>query len=256
MNRWLVAGTFLTALALAAAAGATPYGASALADNNVTVSGTWTSVQWYKSDGCYSGVGDPTVSDWKTQAQGSTPVNLSTTASDTHGAAASSVQASAPGLVPTIAIHSDADVYGLVETSGHWAMGYSQGGANWLTSGATQNVTFTVDYTYDLDLINAHPDMPYAYAKIYVAFWGPSSQLLLTPDAEFVQVGNYLVKTVRIEAAGTSTGTVTGSKSWVVSVTSGAFYSFWAEADASVWTSSEPTATEPATWGAVKALYR
>ena len=35
------------------------YCADASATSDVTVSGSWSSVKWYESDGCYSGVGNP-----------------------------------------------------------------------------------------------------------------------------------------------------------------------------------------------------
>jgi hypothetical protein len=235
---------------------AQPYAASASVEDDVTVSGTWTSVQWYESDGCYSGVGDPAVEDWKTHPQSNTTVNLSTTASDTYGAASSSILVHAPSMVPTINIDSDADISGLPLATGHWASAFSQGGANWLTSGADQDVTVTIQYSYDLDLSTANPDSPYAFVKIYVAFWGPASQLLLTADSEFVAEGNYLVKTVQIDTKGTSTGTVTGSKDWVVSVTNGSFYSFWSMAWVEVYCADTPVPAQTSTWGMLKSLYR
>jgi hypothetical protein len=250
----LIVAALLLAANLPAHAG--PYGAKAQAHDSVTVSGSWSSVQWYESDGCYSGVGDPSVSDWKGRAQGNTPINLSTTASDARGNASSSIVVNAPLSIPTIVIHSAGDVHDVPMGASHWASAFSQGGANWLTSGATQSVTFTVDYRYNLDLTQAHPGMPYAFAKIYVAFWGPSGNLMLTPDNEFVSEGNYLVKEVRIKTTGGSTGTVTGSKSWTISVTNGGFYSFWSMAWAEAWTEYSPISVEPASWGAIKSLYR
>jgi len=249
----LVAGLLLAAQAPVYAG---PYGAKAQANDSVTVSGIWSSVQWYKSDGCYSGVGDPAVSDFKNRAQGNTPISLSTTASDAQGNASSSIVVNAPLSVPTIVIHSLGDVHDVPVSASHWASAYSQGGANWLTSGATQSVTFTVDYQYNLDLTQAHPGTAYAFAKIYVAFWGPSGNLMLTPDSEFISEGNYLVKEVRLQTVGSSTGTVTGTKSWTINVTNGGFYSFWSMASAEGWTEYSPVSAEPASWGAIKSLYR
>ncbi len=239
-------------------ADAAPFGGSAVVQSTVTVSGNWTSVQWYESDGCYSGVGDPEVSDWKVRAQNDTPVDLSTTASDANGSANSSITVAAPGLVPTINVSSDADVHGVLYSGAHWAMGYSQGGANWLTSGAAQVVDVTVEYAYDVSLVQAHPDpgSRSAYVKIYVALWGPGGELMLTPDAEFVPAGNYLVKEVILDTAGSSTGLVTGSKTWQVSVAGGSFYSFWSQADAFVWTSGPPTASDKTSWSTLKQLYQ
>jgi hypothetical protein len=243
-------------LSLAFVAHANPYAGSAEVHDSVTVSGAWSSVQWYESDGCYSGVGDPAVSDWKDRAQGDTPIDLSTQAGDAYGTAASGIKVDAPGLKPSIGIHSSADVHDLPDGDGHWASAYSEGGANWLTSSATQTVTVSVEYSYDLDLTQANPLSPYAFAKIYVAFWGPGGSLLLAPDAEFLLEGDYLVKTVQIDLAGGGTGAVTGSKSWDVGVTSGDFYSFWNMAWVETWTDAQPTSLEPTEWGHIKALYK
>jgi hypothetical protein len=232
-----------------------PYAVSAVVHDSVMVSGTWSSVQWYESDGCYSGVGDPAVSDWKTRPQGNTPINISTNAGDAYGSASSLLKVEAPELKPAIGIHSTAVLEDVPEGVSHWASAYSEGGSNWLTSGATQTVTVTVEYSYDLDLTDAGAGAPYAFVKIYVAFWGPSGGLMLTPDAEFVQEGNYLVKTVTLETIGGSTGTVTGSKSWNVDVTNGGFYSFWGMAWVEGFTESMPVPVESTSWGQIKALF-
>jgi hypothetical protein len=248
-------------LALAAApAFAGPFGASADVDNTITVSGSWTSVQWYEADGCYSGVGDPTVSDWDSQAQGNTPINLSTTASDSQGSAYSAISVFAGP--PTIDIESGAQVHDVQPGPGgevdyHWAFGYSQGGANWLTSGATQTVDVTVEYDIVLDPAEYGAAETEVFAKIYVAFWDGQNQptgpndLLLTEDAEWVRensgvpnTSDYLVRTVVLDTAGGVTKHFTGSKTWQVDVTSGSYYSFWGQADASAWTVAVP---EPAT---------
>jgi hypothetical protein len=259
------------ALILGSAAYAGPYEASADVESTITLSGNWTSVQWYESDGCYSGVGDPAVSDWKSQAQGNTPINLSTSASDSRGSASSAIAVFAGP--PTIDIASSAWVHDVRPTpSGdvdyHWAYGYSQGGANWLTSGATQLVNFTVDYSFEVDLTQASAYDSEAFIKIYVAFWDGQNQpsgpndLLLQEDAEWV-LGNsggsdYLVKTVLLDTAGATTGLVTGSKTWQVQVTAGSFYSFWGQADASAWTVAvpEPAAMALLTLGALALLRR
>lgn len=234
---------------------AAPYAASGFVIDSVTVSGSWSSVNWYESDGCYSGVGDPTVSDWETRAQGASPIDIATGVSDTYGTANSHLVVSAPGLHPSIFIYSLSNVYGIPAGLGHWASAYSEGGANWLTSGATQAVTVTVDYSYALDLTQVNPEGPHAFVKIYVAFWGPSSNLMLTPDAEFVAEGNHLVKTVRIDTYGSQTGTVTGTKSWTINVTAGAYYSFWSMAWSEVFSKSTPIAIEPESWSMIKSLF-
>ena len=233
-----------------------PHGAQAVVCDSVTVSGAWVSIQWYESDGSYSGVGDPEVSDWQERAQGNTPVDLGTSAGDAYGSASSTIIADAPGLMPLIDIHSNAEVHDLPVLTSHWSSAFSQGGANWLTSGATQTVTVRIDYRYDLDLTEAHPGEPYAFAKLYLAFWGPLGELLLTPDEEFAAEGNYLVKTVQIGMPGTGTGLVTGWKSWEVEVVSGAFYSFWSMAWGEVWTQFDPTAAKEKSWGAIKDLLK
>jgi hypothetical protein len=79
---------------------------------------------------------------------------------------------------------------------------------------------------------------------------------MLTPDAEFVLDGNHLMKTVRIETDGTKTGTVTGSKTWQVNVSSGVYYSFWSMTYGETWTYGAPTAAEDATWGRIKAMFQ
>ncbi len=226
----LIAGAAGTAHAL-------PFAASADATNAVTVSGTWTSVQWYESDGSWSGVGDsPAASDWDSHSQDNNPFTLSTTASVANGSASSSITVGAGP--PTIDIDSQASVDN-VQLEALWAMGYSMGGANWLTSGATQTVDITLDWSYDLDLVGAYSDSPEAYAKIYVAFWGPASDLMLTGDTEWVFVENgsadYLVKTVSIDTAGASTSD-SGTEVWEVDVSDGSFYSFWGQADAMAFT--------------------
>jgi MYXO-CTERM domain-containing protein len=125
-------------------------------------------------------------------------------------------------------------------------MGYSEGGSDWLTSGATQTVTVNVDYAYDLSLVGAREPCE-AYAKLYVAFWDGNSDMMLTGDSEwiFVEAGDndYLVKTIDLTSAGASTGLVTGSESWDVDVADGALYSFWGQADAMAHTSPEPATT-------------
>ena len=234
---------------------AVPYAASGFVSDSVTVSGIWSSVNWYESDGCYSGVGDPTVSDWKTRAQGADAIDISTSVSDTYGMANSHLVVSAAGLHPSILIYSLSNVYGIPLGLGHWASAYSQGGANWLTSGATQTITYKVDYSYALDLTQVNPEGPYAFAKIYVAFWGPSSNLMLSPDAEFVAEGNYLVKTVRIDTYGSQTGTVTGTKTWTLNVNASAYYSFWSMAWSEVFSKSTPIAAEPESWSMIKSLF-
>jgi hypothetical protein len=250
---------WVVVLAAAAPAHAGLFAASADVDSTITVSGSWTSVQWYESDGCYSGVGDPAVSDWDDQAQGNTPIDLSTSAGDSQGSASSSIVVSAGP--PTIGIGSSAEVHDVWpgpggEVDSHWAFGYSQGGANWLTSGATQTVNVTLDYSYALDLTQASAYDSEVYVKIYVAFWDGQNQpsgpndLLLTADSEWVLensgvgTSDYLVKTVLLDTAGGGTGLVTGSKTWQVQVTNGCYYSFWGQADASAWTVAVP---EPAT---------
>jgi len=248
---WFSALMFAGAMAQAA-----PYAASGFVNDSVTVSGSWSSVNWYESDGCYSGVGDPSVSDWKTRAEGALPIDLTTNASDTYGLANSHLVVSASGLIPAIVINSLSDVHGVPSGLGHWASAYSQGGANWLTSGATQTVTYTVDYSYGLDLTQVNPNNPYAFVKIYVAFWGPSGNLMLAPDAEFAAEGNYLVKTMRIDTHGSQTGTITGTKSWNLDVSAGAFYSFWNMAWTEVFTSSTPVSADPASWSVIKSLFK
>ena len=250
--------TIVLAAAVALIVGATgtahalPFAASADATNLVTVSGSWTSVQWYKSDASWSGVGDSpwdSDSDWYLPGENipdtSNPFTLSTTASAGTGSASSNITVGAGP--PTIDIDSQASVDNNQILDGLWAMGYSQGGANWLTSGATQTVDITVNWSYDLDLVEAYS--PEAYAKIYVAFWDPSSELMLTADDEwvFVDTGldneDHLVKTVSIDTAGASTGLVSGVETWSVNVTNGSFYSFWGQADAMAFT----MAPEPST---------
>jgi hypothetical protein len=258
-SKLLVCFSLMAAILLvgAVAARAVTSAGSAQAHDSVTVSGTWSSVQSYKSDGCYSGVGDPQVYDWKTYPLSNVPMDLTTNASDSYGWASSKIKVWAPGLVPTIAIHSWGNVHDVPEAVGHWGSAYSQGGANLLTSGATQTVTVRIDYSYDLDLTHAGTTNPYAFAKIYVAFWGPTGNLMLTPDAEFVLEGNHLIKTVRIETAGSKTGTVTGSKTWQVNVTNGSYYSFWSQASGEVWSYGEPPiGIDQNTWGRIKAMFR
>jgi len=230
----------LMAILVAGTALAGVYAASSDVHSTVTVSGSWTSVQWYESDGCYSGVGDPEVSDWQDRAQGASPISLTTSASDAYGSAASDISVDAPGMLPTLISNSVAEVHDVSAPGGHWASGFSMGGANWLTSGATQVITVTLDYSYDLDLTQAYSYDPDASVKIYVGFWGPGGSLMLTADTEFVLEGNYLVKTVTLDTAGSSTGTVVGSKTWNVSVNSGAFYSFWGMTETSAWTIGPP----------------
>ena len=240
MRSFVMCAVAALALCVAGTALAGIYAASSEVDATVTVSGAWTSVQWYKSDGCYSGVGDPEVSDWKDRAQGNTPIHLATSASDTYGSAASTIDVDAPGLVPTLVSHSAAEVHDVFTPDGHWAYAFNLGGANWLTSGATQTVTVTLDYSYDLDLIQAHSYAPKDSVRIYVGFWDPGGNLMLSADSEFVLEGNYLVKTVILDTAGSSTGTVVGTKTWNVNVTSGAFYSFWSMTEAYAWTIGPP----------------
>ena len=158
----------VVALLLAGTAQAGIYAASASTDNTVTVSGSWT-VSHYKSDGCYSGTN--CGSDAKSRAEGSDPINLSTTYTCANGAAASSLKVDA---TPKITISSDANVHDVLMPSGHWAMGYSQGGANWLLSAQTGTITVTCDWSYALDLMGAANDPnSEAYAMIYVGFWAP-----------------------------------------------------------------------------------
>jgi hypothetical protein len=139
-------------------------------------------------------------------------------------------------------------------------MGYGMGGANWLQSGATQSVTVRVDYSYNIDLSEAHPGTPYAWVKIYVAFWDGGSNLMLASDEEWVSGGahptEYLVKTVWVWIPGQATGTVTGSMEWEVEVVSGNWYSFWGQADAMMETLMGPVPAEQSTWGKVRSLYR
>jgi len=271
----LVTISLAGALFLAAApAFAGPFGASADVDSTTTVSGSWTSVQWYEADGCYSGVGDPSVSDWDSQAQGNTPISLSTAASDSQGQASSAIVVSAGP--PTIDIASSAWVHDVWpgpsgEVDYHWAFGYSQGGANWLTSGATQTVDVTVEYDIMLDPAEYGAAETEVFANIYVAFWDGQNQptgpndLLLTEDAEWVRensggpnTSDYLVKTVVLDTVGGVTKHFAGSKTWHVDVTAGSYYSFWSQADASAWTVAVP---EPATitllgLGALALLWR
>ncbi len=229
----LVLGTAGTASAL--------YPNAVIAEETVTVGGSWTSVNWYESDGSWSGVGDPAVSDWDSQAQGASPINLSTTASDAYGSASSNIQVdSGP---PMMTIHSDAD---LASGAGpHWAMSYSMGGANWLTSGATQTVDVYVDYTLGLALVE--PGV--AYANLYVAFWGPNGDLLLDGDDEWVVTNSggadFLMKTVTLNGAGNVTDN--SVPDWQVPVTDGAYYSFWGMTEAYV----ELPVPEPATMALV-----
>jgi hypothetical protein len=208
------------------------YAASTSVDNTIAVSGNWT-VSNYKSDGSYSGTN--CGSDWKSQAEGSNPINLSTSYSCANGSASSSIQVSA---TPLITISSDAEDHDVLMPSGHWAMGYSLGGANWLQSGQTGNITVTCDWSYALSLVQAGNPCE-AYAKIYVAFWGPTGNLLLTEKDGFVQASPYLVKTIDLKTAGSS-GSSSGSTSWTVSVTSGTCYSFWGQGDAMACTTPEP----------------
>ena len=208
------------------------YAASASADNEITVSGSWTASH-YEADDSYSAT--DCGSDWKTRAEGNDPIDLSTTYICANGSASSSVQVNA---TPQIIISSDAEVHDVLMPSGHWAMGYSQGGANWLLSGQTGTITVTCDWSDALDLTQAK-DACEAYAKIYVAFWGPSSNLMLDAKDGFTEVGNYLLKTIDLTTAGSSDSS-SGSTSWDLSVTNGSYYSFWGQADAMVATIPEP----------------
>jgi hypothetical protein len=258
-SKLLVGFSLMAAILLvgAVAARAVTSAGSAQAHDSLTVSGSWSNVHDYKSNGCYSGVGDPQVYDWKTHPLDNTPVDLATNASDSYGWASSRIKVWAPGLVPTIAIHSWGNVHDVPVIAGHWGSAYSEGGANALTSGATQTVTVRLDYSYDLDLTHAGTNGSYAVAKIYVAFWGPSGNLMLTPDAEFVLESNYLIKTIRIDTAGSKTGTITGSKTWQVNVANGSYYSFWSQAYGEVLTNGEPpVGVGQNTWGRIKAMFR
>jgi hypothetical protein len=254
----LLAAAFLL-VALSAQAGP-PYAASAEAHDSVYVCGSWSSVQWYKSDGSYSGVGDPAVSDWKTHPQSNTPIDLSTYATDGNGWASSTIKVWAmpwpptAGVLPTLAIHSWGNVYGVPENVGHWGSAYSEGGANWLTSAADQDVKVHLYYSYDLDLSLANPSNAYAFAKIYVGCWDGNGVSMLTPDAEWVAEGNFLVKTVRITSG--ELCNVTGNRDWDIHVTNGGFYSFWSMAWAEAFTGPCPVATDSASWGMIKTLFR
>jgi len=253
MKRLMIAvvGVAALVLALAGQAGAGLHQASAQTGNTVTVSGTWT-VSHYKAPGCYSGLGDPQVSDWKSQGtEVNTPITLGTTKSATYGSASSSIAISGT----TIDIDSAANVHDVLNAAGHWAMGYSEGGANWLLCGATGTATVTASYSYDLSLVGAKSSAE-ALAKVYVAFWGPSSNLLLTAKDGFLQSGNYLVKTVQLTSPGTSTGLVSGSASWDVSVTSGSYYAFWGQSDAKASTTPEPATMALMALGGVGMLLR
>jgi len=221
-------------LAIAGTAQAGIYAASASTDNTATVSGSW-AVSHYKSDGSYSGTN--CGSDWKDRAENNNPIDLSTTYSCANGSASSSIQVNA---TPKIIIASDAEVHDVLMPSGHWAMGYSQGGANWLLSGQTGTITVTCDWSYALDLTQAADDPnSEAYAKIYVAFWGPSGNLLLEEKDGFTTASPYLVKTIDLKGAGSS-DSAGGSTSWDVSVTNGVYYSFWGQGDAMAFTIPEP----------------
>jgi len=208
------------------------YAASASTDNSITVSGSWT-VSHYESDESYSGT--DCGSDWKSRAEGPSTIDLSTTYSCPNGSASSSVKVDA---TPKIIIASDAEVHDVLMPSGHWAMGYSMGGANWLQSGQTDTISVTCDWSYALDLTQGKNPCE-AYAKIYAAFWSPSSNLMLTAKDGFTQAGNYLVKTIDLTAAGSS-DSGSGSTSWDLSVTNGAYYSFWGQGDAMASTIPEP----------------
>lgn len=239
-----LAGSLILAGSMTARAG--PYAASASADNTITVSGSWT-VSHYKSDGSYSATN--CGYDWDSQAEGSNPINLSTAYSCSNGSASSSVQVNA---IPKIIISSDAEVHDVLMPSGHWAMGYSMGGANWLQSGQSGSITVTCDWSYALSLLQAKNSCE-AYAKIYVAFWGPSGNLLLTPKDGFVQASPFLVKTIDLTTAGAS-GSSSGSTSWTVSVTNGVYYSFWGQGDAMASTIPEPATICLLAFGAMALL--
>jgi hypothetical protein len=242
----VVAISVILAASMAAQAGL--YTASASMDNTITVSGSWT-VSHYKSDASYSATN--CGSDFKSRAEGSSPIDLSTTYSCPNGSASSSVQVNA---VPKVIISSDAEVHDVLMPSGHWAMGYSNGGANWLQSGQTGDITVTCDWSYALSLVQAENPSE-AYAKIYVAFWGPSSDLLLTEKDGFVQSSPYLVKTIDLTSAGTSSSS-SGSTSWTVSVTNGTYYSFWGQGDAMAYTTPEPATIALLGLGALSLLRR
>ena len=242
-------------LGAVSAAHAGPYAASAVGHDSVMVSGTWSSVLLYSTSTSWSAVGPPLVSQSDDQMQSSTPVDLFTTASDTYGLGSSSILVNAPLDSPAIGIHASANVDDVPEGTPHYATGYSEGGADMMTSGATQSVTVTVDYSYDLDLTQAGSNA-YAFLKIYVGFWDSSGNQMLTPDDEFVEAGQDLYKVVQIENVGSSTGTVTGSKSWNISVTEGSVYSFWSLSRVEVYTESEPVPVEQTNWGSIKSLYK
>ena len=118
------------------------------------------------------------------------------------------------------------------------------GGANWLTSGADQTVTITVDWSYNLNLAQAHASGSVAFANIYVGFWSPSKTLMLDANTNwvFVEDGDrdHLLKKVKINTL-EGTGVVSGSQSWNVNVSDNSFYSFWGMADAKAWTVPEPS---------------
>jgi len=230
-----------------------PYAASASEQNDVTVSGSWTSVGHYLSDQCDSWVGNPALWDLDSQVEGSSPVDLSTNISDSYGSASTSITVNVPGGVPTISIDSDAEVHDVQPGPGgtfneHWAMGYSNGGANWMQSTANQTVDFTVDYSYVLDLLDAAPHQATAEVRICVGFWDASHVLGLSADSEwqFVEDGDsdHLCKTVTLTSIGSSVTSGALSKTWQVSVTENAWHSFWSHGEAYAHTAAIP---EPAT---------
>jgi hypothetical protein len=57
----------LVVLAIAMPARAGLHTAEANADSTITVSGSWSSMQWCNCPGSYSGAGDPQVYDWDDQ---------------------------------------------------------------------------------------------------------------------------------------------------------------------------------------------
>jgi len=238
---------FMAAFALLAATAqveAGLYAASADAGNEVTVTGSFSTISHYKAQnnqgiGSWSGIGDnPYDEHSASHPEGAGPINLSTSVSDAVSSASSTITADAPGGNPTIDIDSSGDVHDYVDADGRWGMGFSGGGINWLEADC-DSVTVTCDWSYAVDLANADASDCEAYAILYLAFWDGGGSLLLDAKEGFVDAGGYLEKEVRITTAGTS-DSGSGSTSWTFNVTDGGWYSVWAEADAMAYTMPEP----------------
>jgi hypothetical protein len=236
MKRYMVFSVLWAAAILAASPTiAGPRAAYADAECAITVSGTWTSMNWYTG---YSGSYletevDPYDDDllsWPYRSASAT--NISTSVTGIKADANSSALVSGPP--PRIDIDSHAGVYDINDWG--WAFGYSQASSDWLISGADQTVTVTISYSYDLDLSQAQYEICEAEAKFYLNFWDPASSTMLWDKGGFTHNTGISPDTfeylVRIDTPGADTGLVSGSTSWQVSVANGAFYSFWGQADA------------------------